>query len=235
MSRYPQRALSRIAVFRTLLLVWFYLPSTKAQNNQSMGAGASRPLSLAEAKRLAISNNWDLLATAAGVDAAVAQKIVAREFPNPSFSASTTSIHVDGQSNSGAGDNGLWDRRYDTVFAINQLFEIGGKRRNRKASAQANFEGARAQFLDVKRTLDLSVTKAYVTAAQSEETVRVLLKSAETLDEEAKLAELRFKSGEISSSDKSQIEITSGRFKLDAETARANAAQARIALEILIG
>jgi len=51
------------------------------------------------------------------------------------------------------------DRSYDTIFAINQLFEIGGKRGSRKASAQAGFEAARAQFLDAKRTLDLGITR----------------------------------------------------------------------------
>ena len=67
----------------------------------------------------------------------------------------------------------MWDRSYDTIFAINQLFEVGGKRRSRKASAQAGFEGAKAQLLDARRTLDLAVAKAYVAAAQAEENVRV--------------------------------------------------------------
>ena len=237
MSSFKKKAVTPVTVTVVLLLSWLFSPKAMAQPDQSRNSATnfSRPLSLSETKRLATANNWDLLAAAAGVDIAIAQKIVAREFPNPSFSVSTTSIRVDGQSNSGPDGNGFWDRSYDTIIAVNQLFEIGGKRRNRKVSAQANLEGARAQFLDAKRTLDLAVTKAYVAAAQSEETVRVLLKSAETLDEEAKLAELRFKAGEISSSDKSQIEITSRRFKLDAETARANAAQARIGLEVLIG
>jgi len=65
-----------------------------------------------------------MLAAAAGVDAATAQKIVAREFPNPTLSASSTMINVDHHPSSTPQGNGLWDRSYDTVFAINQLFEL---------------------------------------------------------------------------------------------------------------
>jgi cobalt-zinc-cadmium efflux system outer membrane protein len=192
-------------------------------------------LSLADAQRLAFEKNWDLLATAAGVDAATAQKIVAREFPNPTLSLSSTKINADNHPNSTPAGNSILDRSYDTIFAINQLFEIGGKRRNRKASAQAGFEGVKAQLFDVRRTLDVAVAKAYVAAAQAEENVRVLLQSAGTLREEAKIAEVRLRAGEISNADKSQIEITAEQFELNAQSAMSAAAQARVALEVLLG
>ena len=194
-----------------------------------------QPLSLADAQRLAFEKNWDLLAAAAGVDAATAQKIVAREFPNPTLSQYSSLINVDHHPSSTSEGNGVWERSYDTIFAINQLFEIGGKRRSRKASAQAGFEGAKAQLFDARRTLDLAVAKAYVAAAQAEENVRVLLQSAGTLREEARIAEVRLRAGEISSSDKSQIEITAEQFELNAQSARSAAAQARVALEVLLG
>ena len=184
---------------------------------------------------MAFEKNWDLLAAAAGVDAATAQKIVAREFPNPTLSLSSSYINVDNHPNSTPEGNSLWDRSYDTIFAINQLFEIGGKRRNRKASAQAGFEGAKAQLFDARRTLDVAVAKAYVAAAQAEENVRVLTRSAGTLREEARIAEVRHRAGEISTSDKSRIEITAEQFELNAQSARAAAAQARVGLEVLLG
>ena len=116
-------------------------------------------VSLADAQRMAFERNWDLLAAAAGVEAATAQKIVARQFPNPTLSQYTSLINVDNHPSSTVMGNSLWDRSYDTIFAINQLFEIGGKRRSRKASAQAGFEGAKAQFFDARRTLDLAVAR----------------------------------------------------------------------------
>ena len=203
--------------------------------NAASANGEAQPLSLAEAKRIALGKNWDLLASAAGVDAATAQRIVAHEFPNPTLSVSSSAINVDNRLSSTSAGNGLWDRSYDTILAVNQLFEIGGKRRSRQASAQAAFEEAKAEFLDAERTLDLGVTRAYAAAALAEESARVLRESAGILREEARIAEVRFKSGEISSSDKSQIEITTERFELDARAAESSAARARVALEVLLG
>jgi len=206
-----------------------------ATHTAAAAGDALRRLSLADAQRIALERNWDLLAAAAGVDAATAQKIVAKEFPNPSLSLSTTYGNVDNHPNSTIEGNGLWDRSYDTVFAINQLFEIGGKRRSRQVSAQAGFEAAQAQFLDAKRTLDLAVARAYAAAALAGENVGVLRQSAATLRKEATIAEVRLNAGEISDSDKSQIEITAERFELDARTAESAAAQSRVALEVLLG
>jgi cobalt-zinc-cadmium efflux system outer membrane protein len=222
------------------MVVWLAgLVAACAQQSANISATTNiavlQRLSLADAQRLAFEKNWDLLAAAAGVDAATAQKIVVHEFPNPALSLSSTKIGVGGTSSSTPEGNSLWDRSYDTIFAINQLFEIGGKRRSRKASAQAGFEGAKAQLFDARRTLDLAVAKAYVAAAQAEEDVRVLLQSAGTLREEARIAEVRLRAGEISDSDKSQIEITAEQFELNAQTARSAAAQARVALEVLLG
>jgi len=149
-----------------------------ANTSATPNDGPLRRLTLADAQRLAFERNWDLLAAAAGVDAATAQKIVVHEFPNPTLSLSSVKINVDNHPGSTPEGNGLWDRSYDTIFAINQLFEIGGKRRSRKVSAQAGFEGAKAQLFDARRTLDLAVARAYVAAAQAEENVRVLLQSA---------------------------------------------------------
>jgi outer membrane protein, heavy metal efflux system len=192
-------------------------------------------LSLAQAQEIAFRRNWDLLAAAAGVDAATAQKIVAREFPNPILSASTQKMSVDNHPSSTEAGNGFWDRSYDTIIAINQLFEIGGKRAHRQASAQANYEAARAQFLDSRRTLELAVTKSYIAATQADENVLTLTQSAGTLRQEATLAEIRLRAGEISAADKGQIEITADRFELDARSAQSAAAQARVALEVLLG
>jgi cobalt-zinc-cadmium efflux system outer membrane protein len=223
------------AVYFAGLVVAHAQPPTDTSPSATLSNATLQRLSLADAQRLAFERNWDLLAAAAGVDAATAQKIVVHEFPNPALSLSSTKIGVGNTSSSTPQGNTLWDRSYDTIFAINQLFEIGGKRRSRKLSAQAGFEGAKAQLFDARRMLDLAVAKAYVAAAQAEENVRVLLQSAGTLREEARIAEVRLRAGEISGSDKSQIEITAEQFELNAQSARSAAAQARVALEVLLG
>src|SRR5579859_7211015 len=76
------------------------------------GAPIARPVTLGEAKVLALERNWDLLAAAAGVDAAVAQRIVSHEFPNPTLSLSSFKINADNHPSSTTAGNGLWDRSY---------------------------------------------------------------------------------------------------------------------------
>lgn len=84
-------------------------------------------MSLARARRVAFERNWDLLAAKANMDQAVAQEIVSHEFPNPTLSYSTQSVTVDHHPAGTGSSNSIWNRNYDTIFAINQLFEIGGK------------------------------------------------------------------------------------------------------------
>ncbi|MDQ6632782.1 MAG: TolC family protein [Verrucomicrobiota bacterium] len=203
-----------------------------AETNASASAKA---FSLAQAKQIAFQNNWDLLAAKSGVDLATAQKIVSKEFTNPTLAASVQKINFDNHSSSTARGNGLWDRNYDTILAVNQLFEIGGKRKYRQLSASANFEVARAQLWDARRILDAAVSKAFIAALLAEENVKVLRNSAKSLRQETEIAETRFKAGDISSADKSQIEIAADKFSLDADTSESNAKTARIAVETLLG
>ena len=194
---------------------------------------ATNTLSLAEAKRLAFERNWDLLAAKSGVDAATAQLLVAREFPNPTFSYSTAKI---GSHESGTPlGNGLWTRSYDTVFAVNQLIEIGGKRHDRQASARAGVTRARASFYDARRLLEQGVAKAFVAALLAGKKARVLEESSRMLRHEADIAQARLKAGDISDSDEKQIENAADVFALQAQSAEAAAVQTRIALEILLG
>ena len=190
-------------------------------------------LSLADAKRLAFERNWDLLAAQTGVDAATAQLLVAKEFPNPTFSYSTAKIGS--HENSTPVGNGLWSRSYDTIFAVNQLIEIGGKRRDRKTSAEAGIAGAHARFYDARRLLDQGVTKAYVAALLAGENARILSGSASLLRHETEIAQARLKAGDISDSDEKQIENNGDVYALQAKSAEAAAVQARIAVEILLG
>jgi len=195
---------------------------------------AGPPLSLRETKRIAFSNNWDLLAARADVDIAAAQRIVAREFPNPTLSLSTVQIDVDRGSGTVRG-NGLWQRSYDTIAAVSQLFEIGGKRSARQQSAAAGTRAAEAKFRDARRLLDQAVTKAYVEVLLARTNVQILQRSAASLRKEADIAVARLKAGDISLADKSQIEMAADRLELDAKSAEAAAAAAKIALQVLVG
>jgi cobalt-zinc-cadmium efflux system outer membrane protein len=216
---------------RLLIAVAFsaFQPQGLAQSDFA----ATNTLSLTDAKRTAFERNWDLLAAKSGIDAAQAQLIVAKEFPNPTASVSTAKIG-DREGSTTLG-NGLWERNYDSIAAVSQLIEIGGKRHNRQAAARAGVTGARAAFFDARRLLDQGVTKAYVAAVLAGDNAQILNESAGYLRHEADLAEVKFNAGAISDSDEKQIEISAEQFELQAKSADAAAVQARIAMEILLG
>ncbi len=130
--------------------------------------------------------------------------------------------------------NSFWQRSYDTIVALNQLFEIG-KRGNRQDSAQSGLTSARARLADARRLLELLVATSYINALQAEANVEVLSQSAHMLREEALIAGSRLSAGDISVSDKDQIEIIADRFELDAQNAQVAAVTARIELELALG
>ncbi len=221
-------------LFVGLLMSLIAAGSAFAQSpNAATATNSIRRLTLTDAKQTALERNWDLLAAKAGVDLASAQLIVTKEFPNPTASLSTARIGT--HENATIEGNSIWHRNYDTIAAVSQLIEVAGKRSHRQAAARAGVLGARARFLDAKRTLDQGVTKAYLAALLAENNVRILNESAGYLQHEAKIAQDRFKAGDISDSDKKQIEIGAEQFDLQARAAQAAAAQARIAVEVLLG
>ncbi len=194
---------------------------------------ATRRLSLAQAKEIAFERNWDLLAAKSGIDSATAQLIVAKEFPNPTLSLSTTRIGT--FDNATLEGNDLLHRSYDTIAAVSQLIEIGGKRRDRQVAARAGILGAKARFFDAKRSLDQGVTKAYVAALLAQANVRILNESTSYMSREADIAQARFKAGDISDADNKRIQISADQYALQAKSAAALAVQARIAVEVLMG
>src|SRR5215468_8346424 len=147
-----------------LVLAQFAVLGAQPVTGAPEGSSALIPLklSLADAQRTAFQRNWDLLAAKSGIDLANAQLLVAKEFPNPTFSFSTA--RIDPSGNGTPVGNDISSRTYDTIFAISQLVYISGKRHSRQLSGRASVVSARARVFDARRSLDHGVTKAYVAA-----------------------------------------------------------------------
>lgn len=223
-------------LFIIVSFLWLACCASISAEGQVSGTGsASMPsgLTLAEAQRTAFQRNWDVLAARSDVDFASAQRIVSREFPNPTASFSVTKISVDQKYPNQGGS--VWNRDYDSVAAISQLLEIGGKRKSRRESAQAGFEGARARLEDARRTLELGVAQSYADVLQAEANSAILQQSAASLKREAQIAAVRLQAGDISASDQSRIQINAQQFELDAQSAAAAAKAARESLKLLLG
>jgi cobalt-zinc-cadmium efflux system outer membrane protein len=226
-----------LAGFRAIIIFLCSLGTAWAADPGSspdLGAtNATGRYSLEQVRQTALEQNWGLLIAKTGIDSATAQLIIAKEYPNPTFSISTARLGI--RDSATVIGNSVWHRNYDTIAAVNQLIEIAGKRRDRQMAARAGVVGAKARFLDAKRSLDQGVTKAYVAGLFAEENVRVLHESAGYLQRQADIGKARFNAGDLSESDYEQILIATEQFELQAKAAEASAVQARIAVQILMG
>jgi outer membrane protein, heavy metal efflux system len=207
---------------------WAVLLVASTPWTAAAGEDSRPPLTLAEARRLALERGWPLRAARADVEAAEAQRIAAGAFPNPQLSTSVEKLRT------GSAPPGTPSSR-DTTAALSQLVELGGKRgdRLRSAAAEAAASGERVGF--TRTRLDADVVKAYAAALAARETVRIERLSAASLTRSAQIAEDRFKAGEISDAEREQVGIAAGRFAADVRTAEAAAVQALVALQLLLG
>src|ERR1051326_6384100 len=122
MNRFLALTRTRAGWCLSLLLTEFILngaqpPDVRPGVATSSSDQAATHLSLLQAQAIAFQRNWDLLAAQSGIDSATAQLTVAKEFPNPALSWST--MKIDPRGNGTPLGNGLWDRSYDTIVAIN--------------------------------------------------------------------------------------------------------------------
>ncbi len=200
----------------------------------SRGWAAPAPLSLAEARRLALERNADFRSARAAVDAALAQLKVAREYPNPTLGLSTAKISTDGVPESTPLGNGLLSRSYDSIVSLSQLLPIG-KRGPERDAATAGVHAAEDQRDDARRLLLQAVTQAYAAALAAGAEADVLAASAAKLRREATIAEHRVQAGDLSKSDQAQLEVAADQDELGADAERATARTAVVTLEILIG
>jgi outer membrane protein, heavy metal efflux system len=199
------------------------------------GPPAPEALSLGEAVARARAHNPDVQAARTDVAQAEAQLLIARQLANPTLSGSTTKIPMDGSYAGTSLGNGFFDRSYDTVVSLGQPLEIGGKRRDRRLSAEASLAAARARVRDAERSVGNAVARAYVAALVARESAGIARETAASLSRSAELAKVRYEAGEISAADRLQIEIAEGRFRADAETAEGSARTSLVTLAVLLG
>jgi cobalt-zinc-cadmium efflux system outer membrane protein len=191
----------------------------------------ARDLSLAEAERLLVERNRELITARRAVDAAGAQRVIAAARPNPTLSLNSSSI----SSNPGTGAGPLNQKRIDTVLRIDQPFERGNKRELRMDAAEGLERAARGDSLDVLRTQLAQLRGAYFDLKQAEEKVAVLGETAQLFASTLSAAQLRLKAGDLAAADVAKVQVDYERAQNDARSAQADLARARFTLAYQIG
>lgn len=192
-------------------------------------APALESLSLRAAESLLVQKNRELLAARRAVEGAEADVITAGARPNPTLSFSQTNI-----SRHPGGGN-LFNKSFDTVVGISQLFERGNKAGLRTETAR-NVAGAVAKDRDdIERTQRLVLHGAYYDLAQAQEKLRVSNDNAALFQKSVDALTSRLKAGDVAAVDVSRMTVDALRAQNEARAARGDLEKAQAALAYLIG
>ena len=192
---------------------------------------AERALTLSQAQLQLETGNREVIAAQRALEIAASGVTLAGAVPNPTVSASVTSL----SPSRGIGSGPLRDKQMDSVLRIDQLLERGGKRDLRIASAGSLVEAARRDLAEVRRQQLLALGTAYFDLKLALEKLRILRDTASLHAESVNAAERRLKAGDISESEVVRLRVESLRAMNDARSAESELHRSRQTVGLLIG
>ena len=194
-------------------------------------AAHARDLTLAEAEKMMEARNRELQPSRRAVESAEAQRVIAAARPNPIVSMNSTDISND----PGTGSGSLSQKKIDTVFRIDQVFERGGKRELRMGAADDAQLAARSDVHEAMRQQLAQLRGAYYDLKQAEEKVAVLGETAQLFSRTLTAAQARLKAGDLAVAEVAKVQLDYERAQNDSAAAQGELRRARIALAYLIG
>jgi cobalt-zinc-cadmium efflux system outer membrane protein len=189
------------------------------------------PLALPSAEERLRLCNRDVRAAELAAIAAAADRRIAGQRPNPTFTLGASNVNP----HQGFGSGPLRDKTFDSSVHIEQLVERGGKAELREAQADRLLDAARADVAEQLRGQRLAMRTAFFDLAAAQERVRLQLEFRGLSGETAAASERRFTAGEVSRAEANRFRLDAARAENDARQAQADRERARLDLAKLIG
>jgi len=188
-------------------------------------------LTLVQAEQLFLLHNRELQVAQSLYAGAQADIGSSSQRPNPNLSLNSSSI---GPAN-GIGRGPMWNKSFDTIVRVDQLFERGDKRKLRGASAQFLADAAQHDVAETQRQQLFLVRAAYYDLLLAQHKKLILEQSSGLFDNAVVAAQLRLKAGDIAPSEVARLQVDAGRAANDARSASADLIRAQFNLAYLIG
>lgn len=188
-------------------------------------------LTLVQAEQLFLLHNRELQVAQSLYAGAQADIGSSSQRPNPNLSLNSSSI---GPAN-GIGRGPMWNKSFDTIVRVDQLFERGDKRKLRGASAQFLADAAQHDVAETRRQQLFLVRAAYYDLLLAQHKKLILEQSSGLFDNAVVAAQLRLKAGDIAPSEVARLQVDAGRAANDARSASADLIRAQFNLAYLIG
>jgi cobalt-zinc-cadmium efflux system outer membrane protein len=157
-------------------------------------------LTLKQSESLFLKNNLELLAANFNIDAAQAAIIQARTWDNPDFSFYLNAYNPEQKTYFDIGTEG------QKSASLDQLFSLGGKRRNEVAVARANSEVTQLEFADLLRNLKLKLRQTYFSLYYQNLSYSSILKQISDLDTLVVAYQIQVQKGNIAMKDLVRLE-----------------------------
>jgi outer membrane protein, heavy metal efflux system len=220
-----------------LLAVWMlplYAENAAAPDLQTIPLNH---LTLPQAEQLFAGYSRELLAARRSLQSAEADTLIAGQRPNPVLSVGVSSLNLNrGQGNNNQnGNNGLWDKTYNSTLQVSQLYERGNKRELRTSVAESAVKASEFDLKETYRKQALAMATAYYDLKLAQETVEVQQLNVDLYDKTLQAAEFRLKAGDVASADVARIRVDALRGKNDLRQAQAGLQKAQALLAYLIG
>lgn len=188
------------------------------------------PLSLSGADALLLEANPAILQARAALAGARAGIDMAGARPNPTLSASVTSINP---ARNSAG--GYWDRPMDSVLRVDQTLERGDKRELRLRAADRNLAATGADLDNTIRLARMALANAWLNLRAAQEIRQIAAENARLAARAAEAAEIRGKAGDLAGVDVARFAADAARVANDALQADLERDRARLELALLLG
>lgn len=194
-------------------------------------------LTLSQAERLFAGYSRELLAAKRSVQSAEADTLTAGQRPNPVLSLGVSSLNLNrGQGNMNQnGNNGLWDKTYNSTVQISQLYERGNKRALRTSVAESAVKASEFDLKEAYRRQGLMMATAYYDLKLAQETVQIQQANVDLYEKTLQAAEFRLKAGDVAAADVARIRVDALRAKNDLRQAQATLQKTQAKLAYLIG
>jgi cobalt-zinc-cadmium efflux system outer membrane protein len=187
-------------------------------------SGVPARLSLEEALRIAEARNPHLVVARLGIAASEADVLGAGKRPNPVLTLNSEGIPLSQQNRPPFFDN------QELAFAVEQEFELGGRRRLRTDQAQRGVEASRASARDAFRQLRFEVRRAYMQVVLATADDAVARTTLDQIDKVLALNRTRYQQGELSGVELRRLQVERFRFADDAFVAELALKNARSGL-----
>lgn len=189
-----------------------------------------QPLNLADADKLLLEANPDIMQARAALAGAKAGIDIAGARPNPQLTVGVTSVDPGAK-----GSGGNWKRPTDNVLRIDQLVERGAKRSLRLRAADNNLSATQADLDNTIRLARIDLANAWLDLRAAREIRRIADENAALARRAADAAELRGKAGDLAGVDVARFAADAARVANDAVQANLDLSRARVALALLLG